>query len=123
LHRFKILIVRFFLRFLKVKTEIRDLIDLKKDAKSDRALNRIQNKIDFLNTIILYLESNPREEFLQSEKLRLEKQGDNIEDNFDKWILADSSRKHLEKPRKVYYKEMKLDDVLKRLKTINYLLG
>jgi len=106
----------------QVKKEIEELILQKKDAKTDRALNKINNRIDFLKTIVLFLETNPSEEYLLSKKLKLEKQCDAIEDNFQKWLNSDSSRRHLEKPLKVYYKEMKLDDVLKRLKTINYLL-
>jgi len=106
----------------KVESEKRDLINQLPDAKNDRATNKILNRIDFLKTIILYLETNPKEEFLQSEKLKLEKQIDNIDANFNAWILSDSSRKHLEKPLKTFHKEMKIEDVKKRLKTINYLL-
>ena len=106
----------------QVKKEIEELILQKKDAKTYRALKKINNKIEDLKTIVLYLETNPSEEFIKSEKARLEKQVDAIEDNFQKWLNSGSSRRHSEKPLKVYYKEMKLEEVTKRLKTINYLL-
>ncbi len=81
-------------------------------------------KADFLRSVLMYLETNPRIEFLQSEKARLEKIIEAKNAKYQYWIKNVVSHEVLEKDRRnLFNRETGITNCKRFLKTINYILS
>lgn len=78
----------------------------------------------FLKDVLMYLETNPRIEFLQSEKERLENIIFNKNEKYNYWIENVVSLEVPKKSRRTLFnKETGIVDCRRFLKTINYILS
>lgn len=82
---------------------------------------RKKNEIDKLKQIELYLSTNPNKTYLEGEKTRLETLIENREKARSKWSEPkDVHPKHF---KRIYEKEVGLNDLQNKLKTITYILS
>lgn len=80
-------------------------------------------KAEFLKSVLMYLETNPRKEFLQSEKQRLENVIEAKNKMFEYWVKNVVPTEIPEKSyRSLFNKENGITDCIRFLKTINYIL-
>lgn len=81
---------------------------LKETNKQERIVRKIQSKIDYLNGIWAYVETNPSEEFLNSELARILKAIDVREESY-KPLHKDANLSDKRKHKKDYDKKMGTD--------------
>lgn len=81
-------------------------------------------KLGFYKNVLMYLETNPRIEFLQSEKARLEKIIEAKNSKYEYWIKNVVSHEVLEKDRRnLFNRETGITNCKRFLKSINYILS
>jgi len=105
----------------EIDKEITDLIKLveKKDRKEQL---KVQNKISFLRKAKLYLESNPRLEFIQSQKEDCLKHIKSIETNFELWKIGRCLSTYKDVYAS-YCSQMDMGNYKSQLKYLEYLLA
>jgi hypothetical protein len=82
-----------------------------------RKTKLLSKKYCFLMKIKLYLESNPREDFLKKNKEDIERKLDKITENFELEFKFNENLK-----LKDYQKKMGVNELKTKLKTINFIL-
>lgn len=103
-----------------IQSELRD--DLTK--MSDSKFTRLKNRIEFLVGLILYLESNPNETFLQSEIDRIENSIKKANENYEYWCKYNAPKDvDPKKYRTMFNQVTGVAKFKKQLKTIEYLLA
>lgn len=106
-----------------VKSEISDIKHKIEAGVLDTEEKRLRKKIPFLRKCILYLETEPREEFLKSEIDRICEMINTRIEMFKEPHNADKlSKKDLSKLKKAHEKEWEVPKLRMQLKTLNYLL-
>ena len=90
--------------------------------RRDRDVKKLRNKIEYLNNILVYLETSPSEEFLRSELNRIELAIDRREKDYiplrDGASMSDR-RKH----KKEYDKKIGTDKLTEEEVALLYMLG
>lgn len=84
-------------------------------------IKRLDKRFSFLKHMVIYLESNPREEFLKEQKEKILTKISSIENGYEEWKVY-NEKKH-KNPLKQYRKECGVSDLKNKLKTLNYLLN
>jgi hypothetical protein len=109
----------------ELQKEVAENIKLMKQKKeAGLRYNSISKKNEELNSIIRYLESNPKEEFLNAEKDKIQKIIDSKKSQFPYWAENVCSQDVSQtKRRALFNKEVGITDLSKRLKTLNYILS
>jgi uncharacterized protein YlxP (DUF503 family) len=108
-----------------LKKEVAENIKLMKQKK-DAGLKykSISKKNEELTSVIRYLESNPKEEYLKAEKEKIQKIIDSKKSQFNYWAENVCSQDVFQtKRRALFNKEVGITDLSKRLKTLNYILS
>lgn len=109
----------------EVKQDLDELISVDTTDFSDSKLKTHESRIDFVKTCLYYLQSNPREEFIKKEKLRLEHQIDIITEGykrFEKQYISSMYNGDESKCRAQYNKQTNLNRLKTLLSNINYLI-
>lgn len=95
----------------------------KKEIPSAK-LTRIENKIEYLRGIKKYLESEPRQEYVEAEQKRLRDMASRIDDRFPAWCKSMAPKDADPKTwRTMFNRETGLTKVKKQLKTIEFILA
>lgn len=85
---------------------------------------RLSNKIESLKSFRRYVESNPSETFVTSEKKRLTTLLENIESRYVRWTKEMAPKNtDPKKWRSIFNQETGFAKAKKQLKTINYILS
>jgi len=105
----------------EVQKEIDELIkSITKDSLRNE-VESIKRKIVFLRQCKLYLESEPREDFVKSEIAKIEERIKLIPTHYEAWKVGRNLTKYSD-PYKTYSNEMNLPGLKASLKYLNYLL-
>lgn len=109
----------------ELKREVSENIKLMKQRKDlGRSYSSISKKNEILKYFISYLESNPSEEYLKTERDKIQKIINAKESQFHYWnenvCPQDVS---ITKRRSLFNKEVGITDLKKRIKTLNYILS
>ena len=109
----------------ELKKEVSENIKLMKQRKdANRSYSSISKKNDVLKYFIAYLESNPSEEYLKAEKIKMQKIINTKESHFDYWSKNVCPQDvSITKRRSTFNKEVGITDLKKRIKTLNYILS
>ena len=102
-----------------IKKEIKELLALDRNREPLIVLKKAKKRIQFLNVCLNYLESQPKNEFLEKEKKRLENRLNLIDKGFEHWAITAS----VKDPKKEYAKLMDVKTVKEHLKTIRFLIN
>ena len=105
----------------EIDQEINDLIKEVKRDSTKNEVEAIKRKVAFLRQCKLYMESEPREDFIKSEKQKIEKRIELIPSHYKDWQVGRNLTKYAD-PYKSYLNEMGLTNLNASLKTLNYLL-
>lgn len=89
---------------------------VKKDA------NKLRKEIQQLQMVKMYLEHEPRREFIDSEILRLAKLIPTLNDGYREWLNNNPKANLLKNPKSKYEKEVKLPTMRKQLKALKFIL-
>lgn len=81
------------------------------------------NKVENLRKLAYYLETNPAESFIISERDRIKKRIDMIKDQYPDWLKNCADVNNLKNPKSAYEKEMGLPALRFQLKNLEYLLS
>lgn len=108
-----------------LKKEVSENIKLMKQKKElGRSYLSISKKNEQLKYFITYLETNPSEDYLKSERDKLQAIISTKSSQFDYWSKNVCSQEVLvTKRRNLFNKEVGITDLKKRLKTLNYILS
>ena len=109
----------------ELKKEVSENIKLMKQRKeSNRSYSSISKKNEILKHFVTYLESNPSEEYLKSEKIKMQKIVNAKESQFEYWSNYVCPQDIIiTKRRSLFNKEVGVTDLKKRIKTLNYILS
>ncbi len=97
------------------------------ERKRKKEISACKKKLAFIKEMVLYLESQPTEEFIKAEAKKLKNRKsvieaaflrDRINDSFNRMTLKDQT-----KAKKTYYSEMGIPKITTHLKSLNYLLS
>jgi hypothetical protein len=96
---------------------------MKRDGTLHRTYKLLAKKNKFLQEIIMYLETNPKLEFLQSERDRLSKLISSKEEQYDYWSrnICDKSLE-VKKRKSTFDRELGITNLKRQLKTIKFIL-
>ena len=90
---------------------------------STRTYNSLVNKNKYLYSILLYLETNPKKSFIQSEVSRLEKLIGSKESQYSKWSKdVCPPEVEVKKRKPMFNRELGIDVLKKQLKTNLFIL-
>lgn len=108
-----------------LKKEVSENIALMRQRKElGRSYSSISKKNDILKYFIAYLETNPSEEYLKAEKIKMQKIIATKESQFGYWSENVCSQDvSITKRRSLFNKEVGITDLKKRLRTLNYILS
>lgn len=108
----------------ELKTEISENQKQMSDSEiTDRKYNSLSKKNELLSSIIMYLETNPKEEFLKADKSRMLKIIASKESQYAYWssnICPDDV--DVKKRRSIFNRELGLTALKRQVKTISYIL-
>jgi predicted aldo/keto reductase-like oxidoreductase len=109
----------------ELKKEVSKNISLMKQSKDlGRSYSSISKKNDILKYFISYLETNPSEEYLQAEKIKMQNIISAKESHFNYWSENVCPQDvDITKRRSLFNKEVGITDLKKRIKTLNYILS
>ena len=107
-----------------IKEIDQEIIDLFKEYRKceEKKRPRIESKIVFRRKCKLYLETNPRPEYLTSQKELLTKQIEHFKTQFDQWQIGRCLSTYKDSYA-TYLKEMGVPELKSKLATIDYLLS
>jgi hypothetical protein len=96
---------------------------IKRNGTPLRTYKLLAKKNKFLQEIIMYLETNPKLEFLQSERDRLSKLISSKEEQYDYWSrnICDKSLE-VKKRKSTFDRELGITNLKRQLKTIKFIL-
>lgn len=103
-----------------LQDELTELLNTNQDDFTKPQLNRIKKRIQFVRTCVMYLESNPSEDFLNKEASRLKARIGLIADSFKDYSRPAGVRGSI---RKYYDKEMGVPLLNIQLRTIKFILN
>src|ERR1700721_1062937 len=94
--------------------------DLYRAAATKYEKNKIKKKIQFLTTIVRYLETFPSEEFIKTEISRLNKRVSMVKDQFKDYVRSKYFEKEKDK-LKAYLKECGVPKLKLQLKALRFI--
>jgi len=110
----------------KAKEELNQVqSDFNKETER-KARKKLSKRIDFLRSIVLYLETGPNEEFLKKEKIRPESIVENLDTKArrDEWARNPENGRLKEKSiSQAFQKSVGLTEIKRQVLTINHLLN
>lgn len=106
------------------KTALKEL----RESREDKSEAGINNKISFLKKAKIYLEFNPVEKHVETQKNNVTKWLKIIDDRYKQWLEQDGKRKRISNPREVFNEQCEIDlkEVSRwkqELKFVNYILS
>lgn len=116
---------------MKTKYELQKEIDKREligaetpnGQRDGKPYKKAQKEIPFYRDCLHYIESNPSEDFLKKEKLRLENKLALIKSGFDKWIKVTQKTTYGNTEPETYYNRiMEVSKFKGQLDVINFLL-
>jgi len=93
---------------------------------SNKEIRKLEKELSNLIYCIQYLETSPRQEFIESEIIRVEKRIETVESDqyYAQWINANKDKHDsLKDPRKSFENEFDLTTLKKQLKTLKFILN
>jgi len=114
-----------------IKSEIEDLkkdiLDIRNTennkSKAKRRENLVSEKIRFRSLIIMYLETNPSEDFVKSSYDELVKNKRLLESRYESWKYNSFVAEKGNDPKARYAEISGLTEINKKIKTMEYLLN
>jgi len=108
-----------------LKKEISDNIKLMKDKKEiGKKYSSISKKNQYLSQLVMYLETNPSESYLKSERDSILKIITTKQSQFKYWSESVCSQDvPVAKRNALFNKEIGLAELKKRIKTLNFILS
>lgn len=102
------------------------LIDGVEDA-DPRGISKARKRMTLLKEVVLYLESNPNKEFVESEQAKISERIRKIKSEFPAWKKA-QTKEFLQsmtetKQKSKYHLDMGLKTLNSQLQTLNYILS
>jgi hypothetical protein len=82
-----------------------------------------KKRVDFLRVCMYYVQSNPKQEFLESEKDRLNNRINMFMQNYEPLDAERFSKKQCTAHKKKFEKEMDIPKLKQQLLTINFILN
>lgn len=111
----------------EIKATIEEVLKPYRGPKAPPIKKSDEKKLNELKYILRYLETSPNEKFIMSEKERLSNSINILEDRFDEWRKSNPKKiaelKLGTDIRTYYRRESGQSDMIKQLKTINYILN
>lgn len=106
-----------------VTNELKELIREASAAKDPKIKRKLKLKIPFLRMCAMYIESNPTNEFVEGEILRINNRIELISDGFEYWAsLPREESLSGSKLLTFYYKEMGVPKLRRQLQALRFLL-
>jgi hypothetical protein len=106
----------------EIELEIIEIGKSMKDLDSKRAINTESRKIEILRQCKLYLETNPKPEFIEEMKSSVEFRIDLIRERYGAWCAC-RNLSQFKNPLHHYYNEMGMAQLKLQLKTLEYLIN
>lgn len=119
----------------EVKQEIEDvikeaneltLLDFEGDTKKmTRYRNKLSDKVSFMRTVVMYLEDEPRQEFVQKEHERLTEKKRLIDEGYLVWKKNEPADIHKTEDKWIarYHQVMDVATVNAQLRMLTYILN
>ena len=95
----------------------------KRGELSTKKRNDLTKRLDFLKTILLYLNTNPSEELINKEIAKLNKKLEILELRYTTWISENPEARGLKNPRPAFDTAFEIPRIKNQLKTLNYILS
>jgi hypothetical protein len=106
----------------QIQTEISEAVrSINKDS-GKAEVDAVKRDVVFLRQCLRYIETTPREEFIQSQRNEIQRRIDLVPTHYEAWKTGRALSKYRD-PYKAYCTEMKLSDMKAQIKTLDYLLS
>lgn len=97
--------------------------DMKVDKLSKKERTKVNNEVSRLRSVLVYLQSDPSEEFLIKTKRRLERSIKSIKDNYEYWfVYCHGGDLNDGKEKSRFDKETGLPQLKRNLKNVKFIL-
>ena len=110
----------------KLKTitdELKELIREASAEKDPKVKKKLKLRIPFLRMCVMYVESNPSDDFINSEIERINNRIEKISDGFEYWKTLPREKEVGDKKLLTfYYKEMGVPKLRRQLQALRFLL-
>jgi len=104
-----------------LKEKIGDCVGSINKYSTKQEITAATNRMKFLNMCLLYIESNSRKEFIESQLSEIESRIENIGSHYEEWKVGRNLTKYRD-PYKAYLSEMNLSHFKAQLKTLKFIL-
>ena len=103
----------------EIELQIKAFVAAGNNSSDEKNTNKIRKQISFCRKCIMYLEYNPRQDFVAQMKYDVSNQIEMLNKKYSGWALTMGIKLYkIKLPRKYYYKEVAAGED-KRLKTLN----
>ena len=102
----------------EVDSDIKDLFESQRDS-ADKKKKLLQKEIDDLKTVRTYIGTNPRQEYIETEIVRIKNKIEVLESQYGYWLEVNRA-KH-KNPPTAYNTESGISILKKQLKTLKYI--
>jgi hypothetical protein len=107
-----------------VNAEIKDILHTDTHGMKKYALNKMRKRLEFLELVKKYLESEPTQEFVAKEKARISHLVTTIVDGYGAWQAWNKDKGETYKEQRDYYeKEMELKKYKTQFKALDFILS
>ena len=105
-----------------VTQEINDALKSITKDSGKAEVDAVKRDVAFLRQCKRYLESSPRKEFIEAQKVEIERRIELIPSHYKEWQFGKVLTKYKD-PYRAYQTEMNYSGLKAQLKTLNYLLS
>lgn len=105
----------------EIKKEIDQTLKYYEKDHYTREAKRAGKRVALLTKCLYYLETNPKEEFIDESIALVKKQIDFIKQGYNAWINSTPEARGLKKPKAAYESEMGLKNLRQQLATLIFL--
>lgn len=106
----------------QVKEEIDSAIKSIKRDSTEAEIKAVKKDLVFLRMIKMYLDTNPREEFVKAQKDELQRRIDLLPTHYEGWQTGKVLTKYKD-PYRSYCAEMGLAGMKQKIKTLDFILN
>lgn len=105
----------------------KEIVDIEKFCATDRATKRQMasgaKRIENLRSCIMYLETNPSQEFMLKQLAQLKDKVSIINSGFSSWKSNNPKDAEVNNPKSKYETMMGLKTIKSQIKNLNYMIG
>lgn len=107
----------------EINQEIEKLSNQPAEEMTKGEYSRLQTKLRFLRECIMYLEKEPRLEFVKAEKEKLEARKVKIKASYPEFLANNQEAKFKTNPESYFNQQMGIPAINKHIDNLNYILG